>query len=102
MGENYCWLCWFISRKNVYFDYDSFSKWIEISSVEISYSERTIRYLRKCFVTHGFLQILVTDNASCFASEEFAVFIKHNNIGLHHITWHLMAVQNGLFVCSCP
>ena len=34
--------------------------------------------------THGLPQTCATHNASCFASDEFAAFIKHNNIC--HIT----------------
>ena len=63
---------------------NSFSKCIEVFPVETSSSKLTIRYLKKCFATHGLPQVCVTDNASCFTSEEFAVFPRCSNI--RHIT----------------
>lgn len=65
---------------------DSYSKWIEVFPVEAPSSKMTIRYLRRCFVTHGLPQIFVTENASCFTSEKFAIFMRCNNI------CHIMSV----------
>ena len=40
--------------------------------------------MRGIFATHGLPEIVVTDNASCFKSEEFGDFMRKNNI--RHIT----------------
>lgn len=62
---------------------DSFTKWIEVFPVQTPTSKVTIKYFIKCFATHGLPQLCITDNASSFTSEAFAVFIRCNNI--HHI-----------------
>ena len=44
----------------------------------------TIHHLRSIFATHGLPEMLVTDNASIFTSEEFKLFTKQNRI--RHVT----------------
>ena len=77
---------------------DSYSKWIEVFPVSNSISQTTIncltlscimfghlttlctKGLRTCFANHGLPQICVSDNGSCFTSEEFERFMKKNGI----------------------
>ena len=59
---------------------DAFSKWIEVFIMQNTNSEATIRKLRECFAQHGIPDILVSDNASNFKSEEFATFMRQNGI----------------------
>ena len=47
-------------------------------------SEITIEHLRRTFSTHGIPDTIVSDNASCFTSNEFIHFCKMN--GIKHIT----------------
>ena len=44
----------------------------------------TISHLRSIFAIHGLPEMLVTDNASIFTSEEFKLFTKQN--GIRHVT----------------
>ena len=62
---------------------DSFTKWIELFLVQTPTSKVTIKYFIKCFATYGLPLLCITDNASSFTSEAFAVFMRCNNI--HHI-----------------
>ena len=50
---------------------DSCSKWVEVFPVLNSTSQTTINCLRTCFATHRLPEICVSDNGSCFTSEEF-------------------------------
>lgn len=63
---------------------DSHSKWIDVHSSITSTSTVTIEHLRKTFSTHGIPDSIVSDNASCFTSDEFKHFCKMN--GIKHIT----------------
>ena len=63
---------------------DSYSKWVDVYSVKSVNSRTTIEKLRTSFATHGLLEILVSDNATCFTSDEFDNFTTKNNI--RHIT----------------
>ena len=59
---------------------DSYLKWVEVFPVSNSASQTTINCLRTCFATYGLPQICVSDNRSCFTSEEFERFMKKNSI----------------------
>ena len=59
---------------------DSYSKWVEVFPVSNFISQTTINCLRTCFATHGLSQICVSENRSCFTSEEFECFMKNNRI----------------------
>ena len=48
-----------------------------------SVSQATTERLKNTFATHGLPEIFVSDNASCFMSEEFEVFMKKN--GIRHV-----------------
>ena len=57
---------------------DAYSKWIDISVVNLATSLTTIEELRKVFATHGLPEVLVSDNDTAFSSEEFLEFTKRN------------------------
>ena len=63
---------------------DSFSKWIDAYPITTASSTLTIEKLRHSFAIHGLPEILVSDNATCFTSQEFNDFMKMN--GVHHVT----------------
>ena len=63
---------------------DSYTKWLDVYPVSSASTQVTIEKLRMLFATHGLPEILVSDNASCFRSEEFGVFVNRNNI--RHVT----------------
>lgn len=63
---------------------DAYSKWIDAYSVSSSTSTVTIECLRKSFSQHGIPEIIVSDNATCFTSEQFQEFAEKN--GIRHIT----------------
>ena len=58
----------------------SYSKYVEVFPVSNSTSQTTINCLKTCFGTHGLPQICVSENGSCFTSEEFERFMKGNGI----------------------
>ncbi|RXN33535.1 putative protein K02A2.6-like protein [Labeo rohita] len=62
---------------------DSHSKWMEVYPTMHATSQITIEKLRLCFSTHGLPKMLVSDNGSCFTSEEFGTFMKRN--GIQHV-----------------
>lgn len=59
---------------------DSHSKWLEVERVKSTDAKTTCAVLRKLFATHGLPRVIVSDNGSGFASEEFNQFLKRNNI----------------------
>ena len=63
---------------------DSHSKWIEAHVVISFTSQATIEKLWLIFSTHGLPEVLVSDNGTCFTSEEFAAFVRAN--GVKHLT----------------
>ena len=63
---------------------DSHSKWMEVKPTNAATTTSTISHLRSIFATHGLPEMLVTDNASIFTSEEFTLFTKQN--GIRHVT----------------
>ena len=63
---------------------DSYSKWLDVYPVSSPNAPVTIEKLRILFATHGLPEILVSDNASCFKSEEFGTFMSKNNV--RHLT----------------
>ena len=62
---------------------DSFSKWLEVIPTANSTSTTTINKLRHLFSIHGLPQIIVSDNGTCFTSDEFRQFMENN--GVRHI-----------------
>ena len=59
---------------------DSYLKWLDVYPANSANSSVTIEKLRILFATHGLPEIVVSDNASCFKSEEFGTFMRRNNI----------------------
>ena len=59
---------------------DAYSKWIELYMTSSSTAPVTIQKLRDCFSIHGLPDIIVSDNETAFASEEFAIFMSENGI----------------------
>ena len=62
---------------------DAYSKWVEIHMTTSSTSATTIDSLRKSFATLGVPEVVVSDNATAFTSEEFQTFLKRN--GIKHV-----------------
>ena len=62
---------------------DSHSKWIEVDVVKSTDAKSTIAVLRRLFATHGLPKIVVSDNGTGFASNEFDEFLKGN--GIRHV-----------------
>ena len=62
---------------------DAHSKWLEVHMTNSSSSAITISLLRKSFATLGLPEVIVSDNATNFTSEEFEHFLKKN--GIKHI-----------------
>ena len=63
---------------------DAHSKWVEVFPTKSITSSMTIQLLRSCFARFGLPVSLVSDNGTCFTSQEFKNFMKLN--GVHHIT----------------
>jgi hypothetical protein len=62
---------------------DSYSKYMDVYPMNSSTSCATIDKLRISFATHGLPETLVSDNGTCFTSEEFKKFVQSN--GIKHI-----------------
>ncbi|XP_043916342.1 uncharacterized protein K02A2.6-like [Protopterus annectens] len=63
---------------------DAHSKWMDAYPVKTPTSTTTIECLRKSFSSQGLPETIVSDNASCFMSEEFKGFLEKN--GIVHVT----------------
>ena len=63
---------------------DAHSKWIEVFPTASSTSAVVIEHLRTAFAQFGLPETVVTDNGSCFVSEEFSTFMLRN--GIKHLT----------------
>ena len=62
---------------------DAHSKWIETHVIASATSSATIERLMMTFACHGLPRSIVSDNVSCFTSEEFKLFTRTN--GIRHI-----------------
>ena len=62
---------------------DAHSKWLDVYPTATTTSVATISLLRKSFSTFGLPEVVVTDNASNFVSEEFVTFLRRN--GVKHV-----------------
>ena len=63
---------------------DAHSKWIEVFHTPNATSSAVIEELRTVSAKFGLPETIVTDNGSCFTSEEFEQFLKKN--GITHLT----------------
>ena len=59
---------------------NAYSKWLDIHVTNATSLEATINLLRKSFASLGLPEVLVSDNAPNFTSQEFEVFTKKNSI----------------------
>ena len=50
---------------------DAYTKWIDVHITNSTSTQVTVEKLRKSFADHGLPQTVVSDNGSCFTSEEF-------------------------------
>ena len=62
---------------------DAHSKWLEVHMTTSSTSATTIALMRKTFASLGLPEVIVSDNAANFTSEEFQEFLRRN--GVKHI-----------------
>ena len=62
---------------------DVHSKWLEVHMTDSSTSTATIELLRKTFACLGLPDVVVSDNATTFTSNEFGEFLKQN--GVRHV-----------------
>ena len=74
---------------------DAHSKWIEASCTSSTSSACVIEELRTLFARFGLPESIVTDNASCFTSEEFEFFLEDNGIK-HSLSAPYHPATNGL------
>lgn len=65
---------------------DYHSKWLEVHATSSATAAATIELLRKSFASLGLPEVLVSDNAATFTSEEFAFFLKGSDIFDHRHT----------------
>ena len=63
---------------------DAHSKWIEAFCTTSTTSSATVECLRQVFAQFGVSETVVTDNGTCFTSDEFELFLKMN--GIRHLT----------------
>ena len=62
---------------------DAYTKWLDVHVSSTSSSASTIESLRRSFATYGLPEVVVSDNAANFTSEEFQSFLKSN--GVKHV-----------------
>jgi transposase InsO family protein len=62
---------------------DAYTKWLDVHVTTTSTSTVTIELFRKSFSTYGLPEVVVSDNATNFTSDEFEVFLKSN--GVRHV-----------------
>ena len=79
LGSSTPRLCRTIIRSHVFYFGGCPLKWMEVKAVKTATSTTTIEHLRNIFTTHGLPEMLVTDNASYFTSQEFH--------GIRHVTF---------------
>jgi hypothetical protein len=73
---------------------DAFSKWLDVIIMQNITSKRLIEVLRPIFASHGFPELIVTDNGPSFTSAEFAEFCSRNGIQ-HKFTPPYHPASNG-------
>ena len=70
--------------KNILIAIDAHSKWIEAVCTSSTASSCVIEELRTLFAKLGLPEMVVTDNGTCFVSQEFEQFLRKN--GIKHTT----------------
>ena len=76
-------LRWALYGEDVLVIIDAHSKWMEVHKTTSSSAATTISLLRTTFATLGLPEVIVSDNAANFTSEEFSDFLKCN--GVRHV-----------------
>ena len=80
---------------------DAHSKWLEVHVTNSTTSSATIELLQKSFACLGLPDVVVSDNATTFTSDEFANFLKRK--GIKHVRTPLYhPVSNGLIERAVP
>ena len=79
----------------------AYSKWMEIEIIKSATAQNTIKHLRMMFARFGLPKVLVSDNGTCFISNDFSEFTSRNGINstvyvLPPITPLPMVRQRGL------
>ena len=69
-----------IEGKMILIVVDPYSKWIDTAVVKSANTHSTIEELRQLFSIQRITEIVVTDHAACFTSDEFQSFLKRNNV----------------------
>ena len=67
-------------RKMFLIAIDAHSKWMEVKIINSATAQATIEHLRASFARFGLPEVVVTDNGTCFTSNEFQEFTQRNNI----------------------
>ena len=78
---------------------DAHSKWLEVFHVSAATSSETSHHLRTTFAQFGLPHTVMTDNESCFTSEEFEVFLAKNGV-CHIKTAPYHPSSNGQAECA--
>ena len=73
-----------IQGKMVLVVVDSHTKWVEAYPTDSATSSKVIELSRTLFAQFGIPEVVVTDNAPCFVSQEFETYLTKN--GVKHIT----------------
>ena len=60
--------------------FDAHSKWLEIQQMNGTTATKTIEAFRHLFSKYGLPEQLVSDNGPQFVAEEFASFLKQNDV----------------------
>ena len=63
---------------------DAHSKWLDVHVTKGSTTRETVEKLRHSFAVHGVPRVIVSDNGTCFTSNEFQEFCRKNNV--KHVT----------------
>ena len=68
----------YAEKKGRYYsiDVDSYSKWLEVFSINSMTAGKTVERLHSLLARYGLPEILVSDNGGQFISEEFSEFLK--------------------------
>ena len=62
---------------------DSYLKWLDVHITSSASSAITIDKFQTTFVTFGLPEMIVSDDGTCFSSQEFQTFVKPN--GIQHV-----------------
>ena len=73
-----------IDGKQLLIIVDAHTKWVHVDILNSNATSGVVEKLRSFCATFGLIKTLVSDNATCFTSEEFKTFCKVN--GIKHTT----------------